>query len=169
MRGMYLFAYGTLQPTANLNFFESNKLAEFLTPVFKGTVRGELVHLKNTKQQIEYPGLVNTDTAKSVVFGTLFAVKEPTKAFEVMDEHEGFDPQCTGSESNKMNFYQRIELDVETESGERVKAETYILNRKSDYYKADFIKEVGLVESGDWLKYSDGKIKQFICISIRVL
>jgi len=154
---MYLFAYGTLQPAANLSFFERNELTQWLTLYCRGTVGGELVHVRNSQQHIDYPGLVQvrTATSTSIVLGTVFEVINPEAAFLVMDAYEEFNPKYTTAESNTKNFYQRRELPVQTELGELIMAQVYVLNKNSDYYKKDFITEIGPVKNGDWLSYLD--------------
>ena len=149
---MYLFTYGTLQPAANLSFFEDNDLAKFLDPVSRGVIKGDLVYLSNTQQEIQYPGAVNVGVSNNHVLGTLFKVVN-MDAFVAMDRHEGFTGGLSCADSVHKNFYQRIEVEVRPESGDVVEAQVYVLNRESDYYHEDFIVENGRVSGGDWLMF----------------
>jgi len=150
---MYLFAYGTLQPNSNLHFFENNQLSDFLVPKCRGSIKGQLLHIKNTNQNIEYPGVVEVGKGNDIVTGTVFEIVGGDEAFNIMDKHEGYNPELSSKDSAVENYYQRIETEVETENGEVVRAQVYVINRDSDYFGKDFIKVLGVIENGDWLSF----------------
>ena len=150
----YLFAYGTLQPGANLNFFEENDLARYLEPVGAAYIAGELHHIENTKTKEEYPALIERSDDGQVVYGTLFAVYNLADALPIMDQHEGYTPDLSDEESRVRNYYQRVTRQVTLrKDGTGYTAIMYVLNTESDYYQQPFIIDHGRVESGDWLEY----------------
>lgn len=103
---------------------------------------------------MDYPGLISHGSGANKVHGTLFEVSDPDAVFPIMDEHEGFTPGLSAAESRQRNYYERVETDVTLDAdGTTVRAEVYALNRDADYFKSDFIEEVGPVPGGDWLEY----------------
>ena len=150
----YLFTYGTLQPGANLGFFEQHHLEQYLTCVGKGSVSGELVHIKNTQQKIEYPGLIGLRSASTQVHGTVFEVRDREAVFPIMDPHEGYTPGLSITESRQKNYYERKEVEVMlADTHRKIVAEAYLFNPDSEYAHSDFIKRLASVSSGDWLEY----------------
>ena len=151
---MYLFAYGTLQPNSGSPLFEEHDLGRFLHPVTKGHVRGDLLHIRNHKLQMDYPGLVRIGKSKSNVTGTVFEVLEPQIVFPIIDEHEGYHVGLVDKESRSRNYYERISVEIEASpSSKKITSFVYVLNKESDYFKSDFIEEKGVVHSGDWLRH----------------
>lgn len=149
-----LFTYGTLQPGSNLTFFEQNHLDTYLIPIGRATVHGDLVHIRNRDEGIDYPGLVNPGASQNEVHGTVFEITHPEVVLPIMDEHEEYTPGLSPAYARHQNFYERTELTATlTESKESVSAMAYVLNRESEYYTLEHIEEVGPVPSGDWLAY----------------
>lgn len=101
---------------------------------------------------MDYPGLINHGVGAQKVHGTLFEISDPDAVFPIMDEHEGYTPNLSPAESHQQNYYERVETDV-TFDERTVRAEVYALNRDADYFKSDFIEEIGPVPGGDWLEY----------------
>ena len=148
----HFFAYGTLQPGSNLKYFEQNDLSKYLFPKGKGTVRGELLHLRNTKLNIEYPAMIKSNDESKQVHGTLYEVRAPEEAFKIMDMHELYTTEPNTNVLKKIDLYERMDVLVEC-GGDTISARAYALNQNSEFLKSGVVEVLGSVPSGDWLKH----------------
>ncbi len=149
----YFFAYGTLQPSSNLKYFEENELSKYLIPLGKAQVKGVIVHLRNLKLSIDYPGMILTDEAANHVEGTLFEVHEPEVTYKIMDAHELFTTEPSSSTLIPIDLFEKKEVIVERQNLPPVRASTYAFNPSSKFLASGAVVKVGAVESGDWLGY----------------
>lgn len=153
---MYFFTYGTLQPGANVGFFEDYNLGAYMDFHGYGSAVGTLHALQNIKEKIEYPGLIESDQEEGRVKGSIFRVHGPEPLFKIMDPYEGYTEGLSEKDSEKRNFYIRKPIQVKTEEGVSLTCSAYVLNTNSTYYHETFIVDHGIVESGDWLSYIKG-------------
>lgn len=153
MEKEYFFAYGTLQPDSNLRYFEENELSKYLQPLGRASVKGEIVHLRNVKLNIDYPGLVLAGNASGSVMGTLYEVHEPEAAYKIMDTHELFTSEPDSPELVPIDLFDRKMVTVDQANGSSVEAEAYVFNPASQFFASGAVEKIGTVESGDWLSY----------------
>lgn len=127
----YIFVYGTL-----MSGFGNHKryLEGRILNTERATVQGELFHLR-----YGFPALAQ---GPGRVAGELIMVKDLESLLPELDELEDyFGP-------GKDNMYERVSLEVVTESGKKITAYTYRYARLKELVK------IGIrVKGGDWREY----------------
>lgn len=111
----YLFAYGTLQP--GLVPATMSEVAQKLTPIGKGFVRGVLYNLGR------YPGAIPDFHSPNQISGTVVELPEDRDILRQLDAYEGFDP-----DSPETSEYVRERQTVELADGGSVECWFYRYN-----------------------------------------
>jgi gamma-glutamylcyclotransferase (GGCT)/AIG2-like uncharacterized protein YtfP len=126
----YLFAYGTLQP--GLVPAPMTEVAQKLTPVGKGFVRGALYDLGR------YPGAIPDAGSPDQISGTVVELPEDRDILRQLDAYEGFDP-----DSAETSEYVRQRQTVELADGRTLECWFYRYNLP--------VRASQIIASGMWL------------------
>jgi gamma-glutamylcyclotransferase (GGCT)/AIG2-like uncharacterized protein YtfP len=126
-----LFVYGTLR--SDIGGAMHDLLVRYATPRGRASLSGRLYDVG------WYPALVAGGSAGGRVLGELYEVRPGVAAalFAQLDEYEGCDPAAPAR-----SLFLREEHDVELDSGERLRAWTYVYNRS--------VADLPVVPSGDY-------------------
>jgi gamma-glutamylcyclotransferase (GGCT)/AIG2-like uncharacterized protein YtfP len=141
-----MFTYGILKYPHNIQREGGINIIE------NSTLRGHKMHLYNSS----FPITRMTNNNDDVIYGTLFEVPESQVLYSY-DYTEGYDSKRHPSQ----NMYNRIEVEVETPTGEKKKAQFYYANQRMF---ADDINPRTLIPTGNFddrrLAKSYGQIKR---------
>jgi gamma-glutamylcyclotransferase (GGCT)/AIG2-like uncharacterized protein YtfP len=110
-----MFTYGILKYPRNIQREGGINIVE------NCTLSGHKMYLYNSS----FPITHMSNNPKDVIYGTLFQVPESQVLYSY-DFTEGYDPKAHPSR----NMYNRIEVEVETPTGEKVKAQFYYCNQR---------------------------------------
>jgi len=136
MKRDYLFVYGTLRRDVECRMSEIvQKYCDFIG---QGYIYGRLYNI------VEYPGVVASDKSSERVYGDIYKVKSPEEAFSLFDDYE----ECT-DKYPEPHEYIRLKQRVYLTNGETIDCWVYIYNF--------CVRDLELVESGDYLKYISSK------------
>lgn len=130
-----VFVYGSLRTDMfNYKTYLDGKVEESI----KGTISGDLFHIKNKGYPAVIPG-------EGEVVGELMTFKDFESVLKELDELEAYEE---GKESE--NEYNRKIVDVKIAEGTVIKAYYYEYNPSAEYNKDD---ELVPVTDGDWKQY----------------
>ena len=130
-----VFVYGSLRTDMfNYKTYLDGKVEESI----KGTISGDLFHIKNKGYPAVVPG-------EGEVVGELMTFKDFESVLKELDELEAYEE---GKESE--NEYNRKIVDVKIAEGTVIKAYYYEYNPSAEYNKDD---ELVPVTDGDWKQY----------------
>ncbi len=130
-----VFVYGSLRTDMfNYKTYLDGKVEESI----KGTISGDLFHIKNKGYPAVIPG-------EGEVVGELMTFKDFESVLKELDELEAYEE---GKESE--NEYNRKIVDVKIVEGTVIKAYYYEYNPSAEYNKDD---ELVPVTDGDWKQY----------------
>ena len=130
--GSYLFVYGTLLDTGNEFAAYLNNNCSIHT---KGKFKGRLYDIG------EYPGAVAGNNSNGYVYGNIVLIHNPITVFKQLDDYEGF-----GNDQQQPNLFIRELMEIET-AEDIIDCWVYLYNLP--------VKELVLIESGDYLEYKD--------------
>ena len=126
MRPLSIFVYGSLKAGAGRDIFDNLN-----RDVVPAKLSGALLYDLG-----DFPGLKLG--GRSLVYGELHQYHERQQQryiLDLMDRIEGY-------RGEKGDLYKRVEVEVKPETGEKVKAYTYVFNGK--------VEEADLIRSGVW-------------------
>ncbi|MBS4025856.1 MAG: gamma-glutamylcyclotransferase [Clostridia bacterium] len=145
MKGIKVFVYGTLMK----GFGNHRQIEEQLIGLRPGKVKGELYHLS-----AGYPAL---RFGEGTVIGELLTLSDPQQTLAKLDWLEGY------SGNNGSNLYNRVEVEVSTDTGTE-KAYCYIWSEENCSY---LINSGTPVRNGDWRKYINDKAQKMTSEAVR--
>lgn len=133
MHSDYLFVYGTLLKDVENGM--SKFLAKHSEFIGKGYFFGKLYQIS------WFPGAIASSNSLEKVYGSLFKLTDLDSVFKKLDEYEG-----VGNNYPKPNLYRKKLIPIFLDNGSSFKAWVYLYNLP--------IKDLKLIDSGDFLKFS---------------
>ena len=121
--GENLFVYGTLKQ--DIEHPMRDLLARFAEFVGTAAFQGKLYRVN------EYPGAIRSDDLQDVVYGEIYALKEPAAVLSTLDEYEDYEPG-----SPETSLYRREMTDITGADGRSMRAWIYLYNKSVEGLEA---------------------------------